>query len=208
MSIIGYSISILTLRPTIIKRHNTLVVKNGFLTRFLTLFLFLRKVEIFFDDQIIMCSVTWFFFFNKTEVIGFTELSHIDYSYNSIGTSWGLAASGFGRHDQAESFTISLVTKEKIRYVICSFRGEGVVSTGWVGIILGDDIIDFSGTQESDSRQFVGYLSKRLGIPTGRQYDFSKLETNCQSCGRRISKSSLRCLYCGSKIRKNTEHMY
>ena len=127
----------------IIKRHNTLVVKNGFLTRFLTLFIFLRKVEIFFDDQIIVCSMTWFFFFNKTEVIGFTELSHID----------------------------------------------------------------FSGTQESDARQFVSYLSERLGISLGEQFDFSKLETNCQSCGRRISKSSLRCLYCGSKIRKNTQPM-
>jgi hypothetical protein len=207
MSILGYSSSILTLRPTLIKRRNQLVIKNGFIARLFTIFLFLRKVEICYDDKIIIYSVTLFFLFNKTKLIDFTELSHIDYTYNSIGTSWGFKAPGFGRHDQVESFTISIVTKEKEKYVVCSFRGEGAVSTGWMGIIFGDDIIDFSGTQESDSRQFVSYLSKRLGIPIGKQYDFSKIETNCQSCGRRISKFSSKCMYCGSKIIKNTEPM-
>lgn len=123
---------------------------------------------------------------------------HIDYSYGSMGHSWAGPLLKFIRFDQFDSYRISLVTKKKEKITICSYLGEGVVGTGWVGVIFGDSVIDFSGTQENDSRQFASYLSELLDIPIGEQFKISKIEINCPSCGRRISQKASKCYYCGS----------
>lgn len=199
MSIMRYGSGILTLRPSIKNHGERLVIKNGWLSRCVTLFLFLRKVEFLFNERFVIHSVTRFFFFHRTRIIGFEELSHIDYAFHSIGGSWWLTALGSGRHDQFESFAISLVTKKKEKHIVCAFRGDGAAVQGWIGAVAGVDVVDLSGTQESDSRQLASFLSRRTGLPIGEPFGVAKLMAECRSCGRPVSELSLKCIYCGAK---------
>ena len=110
----------------------------------------------------------------------------------------------FGRHDQVESFGLLLVLKDGFEYPLCAFQGEGAAHTGWVGVLLGDDsLIDFAGTQESDSRQAARALAKLIGVSLGKQYITDEAFVRCPHCDHPTARTNRKCLYCG-KI-TNTE---
>jgi hypothetical protein len=137
-------------------------------------------------------------------MISFKNISHVDYTYGSFGTDWGITSSSwFGRHDEVESFTISIVTKTGDSFPICAFRGEGSKTTGWSGVLLGgDDIFDFSGTQEDESRKFAEYIAKLLDVTIGEPIDSPKDTVKCPKCGRPLPPYKKTCLYCGKTINR------
>ena len=74
-------------------------------------------------------------------------------------------------------------------------------TTGWEGVILGgDELFDYSGTQEKESRAIVEAFSQLLQIPVGKDYDFSALTQECPECGQQTTRAKPTCLYCGASL--------
>jgi len=206
MSLFFEELSSLTIRPVIIKTPYSVIFKNNFLLRLATLFLYIRSVEINQRSQSILLCERWFYIFPRVVSLRFEELSHLDYTYISSGTSWGLlwgnAGPELGRYDSVESFSIKAITKTGREYPLCIFVGEGSECTGWGGIIMGrDEIFDFAGTQSEESRTLVSYLSDFIGIPLTRPLSVPVNTTVCPRCRHTIPKNSPRCLYCGASLR-------
>jgi hypothetical protein len=113
------------------------------------------------DSKRRMLTITSRFFWileSKTE-LRFDEISHFDYRFGSLATSWDL----WGKvHDSLESYSITAVRKNRTEEHVLSFRGEGSASTGLAGVILGsDDPIDYEGDQGASS---LGYLESLQSI--------------------------------------------
>jgi hypothetical protein len=201
MSLFTAQLSLLTLRPSIRESRDSVIIKTGFLTGLCTLFLSWRRVEILPSRRRVLLSSRKAYLFTSHEVIEFTDVWYVDYSFGSLGTDWGWTSAGFGRHDQVESFSISIVTKDDKRHVVCAFRGEGSTCTGWTGVLLGDDeILDFSGTQEKESRKLAQYLAKLLGVRIGKPLEAIADMATCPACGRSTSLYKAKCLYCGAQV--------
>ena len=134
------------------------------------------------------------------------EIAYIDYGFSAIETDWGWTGRGFGAHDQLESYSISLVTYSGNKHFICAFRGEGSVCTGWTGILLGDDsVMDFSGTQDGESRQLANYIASLIGVPVGKPLEHYAEMATCPECNRPTSLYKPKCLYCGAIVNRTEE---
>jgi hypothetical protein len=72
-----------------------------------------------------------------------------------------------GWRDQQENFIPYLMTVDGRRIDLFSFYGEGTVHTGWWGVLLGDQIIDFKGRQEKRAREFTERVATLIGVPVG-----------------------------------------
>lgn len=202
MSLIESKSSFLTLRPSIRETDDTLVVKTSFLIALLTLCLNTRRVEVSMADRTVtfLSRVCWFF--TSRHVVPFNEVAYIDYEYKSMGTSWGFTGSSWlGRQDQIETFAIAVVSQDGQKHHVCSFRGEGSVCTGWSGVLLGDDsVVDFSGTQQSESLKLVDYLAALLETRIGQPTQTSTQMATCPACGQQTSPFKPTCLYCGAAL--------
>jgi hypothetical protein len=201
MSLFTSQMGFLTLKPTVSEKWNSVTIKTGFLTRLFTLFLYVQTVEILPSEKIIKFNYRRAYLFKSQKIVSFKNVSYIDYTFGSLITDFGLTSSGIGRHDQVESFRISIVTKNKERFPICAYRGEGSKCTGLFGVLLGgDDLIDFSGTQEGESRKLAEYIAKLIDVKIGKPAGFSIEMAKCPKCGRPTSQYKKNCLYCGAII--------
>lgn len=202
MSILTANFKFLTTRPAIDEVGGTLTIKTGLITRLATLFLNFRRIEIDPERCDILIEKRVAYFFVSRELIDFDSVWYVDYSFDSLGTEWGMTSGSLlGRQDQVESFPIAVVTRDDRKHFVCAFRGEGAKCTGWTGVLLGgDDLLDFSGTQESESRQLATYLAKLIGTQIGKPLDSSIDMATCPECGRPTSPYKAKCLYCGAVL--------
>ena len=192
-----------TLRPSIRETKSSIIIKTGFLTKLYTLFFYTQKIEIIPSIRKIKISKTFAWVFPVYNQLDFDDVWYIEYAFKSSGTDWGYTSSGYKNLDEMEKFSILLVTKNEKKHFVCSFSGEGAVSTGWSGILIGhDDIIDYEGTQENESKQFVEYLCKILDVTLGKPIPESIPMKECPECTRETSPYSPKCLYCGAKLTK------
>lgn len=136
-------------------------------------------------------------FFTTLRQLRFDDIDHISYAFSSFWTSWDW----LGRpHDVLESFTVSLRLKTSEELRVARFFGEGAAGdlSTW---LMGDDLIDFAGTQEDESRQFVTTLREMLPVPFGPRTLPPKAGPDgrtwrCDACGRIVAPKPT-CLYCG-----------
>lgn len=206
MSLFVQRFSFLTQRPSITETPDRLILKTGFLSALLTLFLRIRRAEINTSEKRVTIWTRSLWFINKIEEIAFDDLWFIDYSFGSAGTDWGFSTSGHARQDQVESFSIALITKDEKAYHLCSFRGEGSACTGWSGVLLGgDSVVDFAGTQDRESKKLAEYLSGILNIPIGKPLTDMIDMDKCPACGRQTSPYKSTCIYCGASTARPTE---
>jgi len=208
MSLLALQLRILTLRPSIYESRESLIIKTSFITGLLTLFLNCRKVEIVPSRRMLQFSNRRAYFFTSHKIVDFEKVWYVEYSFGSMGTGWGWTSSGFGRHDQLESFSISIVTKEERTYPVCTFRGEGSRCTGWTGVLLGGDaLVDFSGTQDQESRKLAKYLAGLLGVTIGKPLEDIADMAKCPACGRATSLYKTKCLYCGAELNESPKRI-
>ena len=189
----------LTLRPSVHESRGSVIIKTGFVAGLLSLFLNTTRVEVIPSRRVIVFSFRRAYFFTSHHTIHFRDVGYIDYTFDSMGTDWGLTSVGFDRHDQVESFLIAIVTKDQKRHPVCAFRGEGANDTGWIGLLGGDDLIDFSGTQENESLALAQYLAGLIGVTIGKPLDTTDMAT-CPHCGHPTSIYRKKCLYCGALV--------
>ena len=202
MSLFTPQLSFLTLRPSIHEQRDSVVIRTGFLAGLFSLFLNTRQVEISPARQTVMFSYRRAYFFTSRTQLDFADVWYVDYSFGAMGTDWGWTASGVGRHDQVESFTIALVTRDERTHTVCAFRGEGSACTGWTGVLLGgDSLVDLAGTQDKESRKLAHYLAGLLGVTIGKPLDAIATMAKCPACGRPTARCKAKCLYCGAEIK-------
>ncbi len=186
--------------PSIKIKGRELIVKTALTFRVFTLFIFVRTVTFDSKRSLILYKTRWFWLYKGIQIIRFSDIDHIDYTFNNIGTDRGIVPNRgvFGRHDTMEWFGIYIVLKNDQKKKVCMFLGEGSVSNGLSGWLLGDDLIDVRGNQEQESCTFVQFLCKLLSVQIGKEV-FADTQFNCKNCNRSISKYSEYCLYCGEK---------
>ena len=200
MSVLTLASRFMTLRPAVRMEHDRLVVRTGWPARLLTLGLRSRRVEIEPARRRLTIRHRTGYLFGRTTELDFDDVWYLDYAYASVGTSWGWSLDGVGRTDEVERFAVAVVTEDGQSHTICSFFGEGSVHTGWAGTIFGDGLVDVSGTQDSESRQFAVGLAYILGVPIGKPLP-AEVEAEllaCAGCGHNISPHAAKCLYCGA----------
>ncbi len=184
-------------RPRIERRGGGLSLGTPWLVQLLTLFAYRRDVHVGAATQGIVVVERTFWFRRLVRVIRFRDVRRVTYSFERLRTSWDL----FGRaHDQLELFAVGLELHGTGEVVpLARFVGEGArgdIST-W---LLGDDLVDFAGTQEDESRVLVTELCRRIGVGLGPDEHGALRRTGpewlCGGCGRRVAPRP-KCLYCG-----------
>ncbi|MGI0118785.1 hypothetical protein [Zooshikella sp. RANM57] len=202
MSLVSYTSPLFSFSPTIKVEGDLLIIKSSKALQLLTLFLLLESVFIDRKKKKIIFFHRFFYFFTSKKVISFNEIEYLDYGFSDFATGWGLSLDegGITKTDTIEKYTLSISTKRGEKYKLCSFRGEGAKMTGLLGVLTGDDLIDFSGNQGEESRQLALAFCKIFDVPLGKQFEFSNA-TTCPHCNRKISNQINRCYYCSNLIK-------
>lgn len=162
MSLSTVVTNLLALKPKIWIEGTRLYAASSIAGRVLSLFSRYRKVIVDRKKKFVYISTKKFWVFESVKVIPFSNIERIDYSYFDIATRWIPYA--YETTDQVECFTVSLCLiqpEEKVK--LFSFIGEGAVETGWIGVLQGDEIVDFCGDQAPSSRNYVNLLMKFTG---------------------------------------------
>lgn len=192
--------------PKICYADNRITVRTCFLLQLVSLFSTIRKVYINAATGKITIYTRRWWVVNTLETIPIANIRYVDVSEITVGTSPGYTPDGMGWRDQQENFIPFLMTVDGRKIDLVSFYGEGSVQTGWWGVVLGDQIIDFKGRQEKRSREFTERVATLIGVPVGVD---SKIladtrsfigKVKCTSCGHFNVSSCKKCLYCGAVI--------
>jgi hypothetical protein len=192
--------------PKIRYAGNCITVRTCFLLQLVSLFSTVRKVNINAASGKITISTRKWWVVNTVETIPIASIRYVGVSEITVGTSPGYTPDGMGWRDQQENFIPYLMTVDGRRIDLVSFYGEGTVHTGWWGVLLGDQIIDFKGRQEKRSREFTVRVATLIGVPVGVDSrilaDTRSIigKVKCTSCGHFNVSSYKKCLYCGAII--------
>jgi|GEM_PF-2484452 len=192
--------------PKVRYSSKCIFVRTCFPLQLATLFSTIRKITVNAATGTVTISTRTWWIKNTVEIIPFKNIRSVDVSEITVGTSPGYTPDGLGWHDQKENFIPCLTTVDGRKIDLISFYGEGAVLTGWWGVLLGDQIIDFKGRQEQRARDFIERVAAMIGIPCG--HDSTILADNrsgadrvkCSSCGHFNTGSHKKCLYCGAVI--------
>ena len=158
------------------------------------------RVEINARNRKIHVHRTHWWFTHSEETISFDAVSHIDYAYDEINTHWSARRAS----DCIETLTIRLILKDRRKIPLVSYSGSGSHETGMIGVLMGDSVVDYAGTQGGESRQFIDVLQELTGFPLAPPLapvpDDDGCIRRCLTCDRTNSPFAKKCLYCGGEI--------
>lgn len=161
MSLVTVKTSAAATGPTVWMEGPVLCARTSLVWQVLSLGAYRKQVEV--DPRArtvtILRRVLWLLSFER--VVPFDEISHIEYRFASMATSWSL---WIGARDAVESFSISLALGDRSEISLFSFAGEGARMTGVRGVLFGDSVVDFEGDQKDRS---LGYLEALMEL-TGK----------------------------------------
>lgn len=182
--------SLLTIAPQVWWEHGALHVKTSRVLQVLGLGSFARHVVVDPQMKRLEINTRKLWFLGGTRIVAFDEIAYLLYEFKSLGTDW---TAGLDRADQLESFRIGIGLHTREELPLASFRGEGSVTTGGVGVALGDDVLDLQGNQEGRSLDLLEVLQKCTGAPLGRPLLERGAIRVCGTCGRAAADDALRC---------------
>lgn len=181
----------LSLQPEVWLEDRVLHARSSTLARVLTLGSYWRDVVVDASTGYVHVDVRYLWALHAIETIPFGHVDHVTYEFSALPTAWDR----WGRRNQLERFTVSLVTRRGEKVELCSFRGDG--SVGAHPLVFAE----LAGTQESASRWFVEQLTSLLGVGLGPKLDPIRDEAGktwcCTACRRPSPPRFGRCLYCG-----------
>jgi len=143
----------------------------------------------------------------RETLVSIDAIEHIDYRYIGLPTAFFAHVRRYNQTtletaDRMDRFQVSLVLKSGEHLPLFTFIGEGAVSTGIVGSLLGDSWLDLEGKQEEQARTFVEHLMRltQLGLgPSLPQQAAERRGMRCFQCGQ-VNAPRPRCLYCGAAL--------
>lgn len=148
------------INPKIWFADGVLHARTNLLLQILCLFFWKKRVEVDPATSTIRIYKRYLWILESTTEISFSEISHLEYRYGSLTTSWDLFGNSL---DRVEAFTVDLALHDQSEVRLLSFRGDGAVRTGMIGVALGDSVIDAQGDQEQRSLAYIDFLQELTG---------------------------------------------
>lgn len=196
---------VLTLAPSVWEQPGQLHARTSAALRVLTLGSYSRHVVV--DRQARWLTIThrrlWL---TQRRSIPFRHVHRIEYDFHRVVTS---LAAHYGRvrsGDELESFKVSVVlrTRENVPASHAHLDEEHVPLFVFLGEGRGVRLIDFEGSQERLSHQYVErlreYLGVGIGLGTPQLSDQRGRTWTCSSCKRAGPPRPGRCYYCGGEL--------
>lgn len=160
MSLIVPTFGIFSIKPKFWEREGVLHSRSSLFVQLIFLFSYKKTVTVDPLAKEVTIRHRFLWVFRIVKRVSFHEITRIDYSFASWGTSWNRLGE---RRDQQENFNISLILRGDKYVSLWDFMGEGSVADGIRGMLLGDSLVDFSGNQEDASRRYVTLVKKYTG---------------------------------------------
>jgi hypothetical protein len=205
MSIVKVSSGALSLAPHVVIGQNWLTARTHRLWELLSLFSFQRVLWVDAGQRQVRLRERRWWKTRETR-LSIDAIDHIEYRYLGLPTSFftsyraGRMTAETG--DRLDRFVVGLVLKSGEHVPLFTFIGEGAVTTGTLGALLGDDWLDMEGKQEQEARGFVEHLMRltKLGLnPSLPRQAAERRGTRCPQCGQ-LNAPRARCLYCGAAL--------
>lgn len=192
--------------PKVTYSSKVITARSSLPMQLVTLFSSKRGIKVCNSEKLITISTRRWWFKTTVEKIPFAKVRYIDVSQITVGGSPGLTQGGFNWRDQQENFIPYVMSVDGTKIDLIGFLGEGSVLTGWGGVLLGDEMVDFRGKQEEKARKFASAVAMLIGVPCGIE---SKVlaearstdgKLKCPSCSHLNAINYKKCLYCGADI--------
>lgn len=188
-----------SLERSISGTSNHLVVRNAGLARILTLFVWLRRTDIYMDEGRLRFRTRALWIWPREQGVPLSDVWYIDYTHRAQARG---RAENSGARYQTDVYTLSVVTRSEQRHIVCTFRGRSYERLpalyAWIRSYLW-------GEQERQSQDFAEELSGLLQVPIGRPWQVDM--ATCPACGHPTSARSGRCLYCGAYVPESSSRM-
>jgi hypothetical protein len=158
-----YYSSLLSVGPRIRKDRGRLVAWTSWRISLMTLGTVHRRVTVDPGKQAVFIRDWYAWVFPRRRRIPFGSIAAVTYGYQDLA-AWP----GAWAHQASDWFSVGLRLQSRKPVRLFSFSGEGAFTNDgpfpdwcyWDHLVL-----DFSGTQESESRVFAELLSKMIGVP-------------------------------------------
>jgi hypothetical protein len=161
VSLVTVTSSASSLSPKVYVEGDRLIAETSTLSQVLLLGSSKRRVEVDPRADTITLHTRTLWLFRKTVTLRFSDVSHFEYRYGSLATSWDILGNV---HDSLESYSVSAALHRGEDIYLISFRGAGSAHTGALGVLRGDSVVDFQGDQGSRSLGFIDALQAFTGI--------------------------------------------
>ena len=201
MSVIRIQSSIYSTGPSFHYDGNRLVARTRWWHQLLTLWGYSRRLIVDKQTGWFDLSVRRFWFFKTHHTLRFNRITHVDFEFGSIAT----AVDHRGRAmDSLERFSVTVVLDTGERLDLFGFAGDGANMRGVSGLMLGDSLVDYEGTQEDDSRAFVRSLCDAGAFSLGPKLEVHRDEQGrrirCTTCHKPNPPRRKNCQYCGGTL--------
>lgn len=146
--------------PKVSFEDGVLRARTNLFLQVLSLFSWNKRVVVDAEARTITVKRRYLWILQSETEIGFDDISHIEYRYGSLTTSFDWLGNA---QDVLESFSVDLALHDGSEHRLFSFRGDGARSTGAVGVLLGDSLVDYQGDQAKRSLSYVDALQELTG---------------------------------------------
>jgi hypothetical protein len=205
VSLVKWSSGALSIAPHVVVGQNWLMARTHRLWSLLSLFSYQRELWVDGAQRQLRLRerMGWK---TREKRVRVDAIDHIEYRYagllTSFFTSYDRSQTTLETSDRLDSFTVGLVLKSGEHLPLFTFFGEGAVTTGALGTLLGDAWLDLEGQQEQEARGFVEHLMRltQLGLgPSLPRQAAERRGTRCPQCNQ-LNAPRARCLYCGAEL--------
>lgn len=155
--------SAISVCPRIRADEDRLTASTSWLVRILGLELSLRQVVVDRRSRTVTVEQRTAWFFHRRHILSFAQIAAVTYGYEDVNPFAIFSST----HDAIDRYVVGLrvVASDEVR--LFSFLGDGVFSNDgplpdwWY---WKDYMLDFTGTQERESKLYVQLLSKLIGV--------------------------------------------
>jgi len=195
----------LSIAPRVVIGQNWLSARTHRFWSLLSLFSYQREMWVDGTQRQVRLRERKWWKTRETQV-AIDAIDHIEYRYFGLPTSFFMTPrrgnSSVETGDRIDRFVVSLALKSGALLPLFTFIGEGAVTTGAIGALMGDSWVDVEGKQEDEARGFVEHLMRltKLGLsPSLPRQAAERRGTRCGQCNQ-LNAPRARCLYCGATL--------
>ncbi|MGB0579148.1 MAG: hypothetical protein ACPGVU_05535 [Limisphaerales bacterium] len=180
-------LGLFTIRPSIGEESGRIVIRNSMITRILSCFTHVRKVEFCPFDRVVRYRMRTFWFLSAQVDIPFTEVSHMEFLSGSMETGYDKSAGDFDPTNTPRNYSLALATHHNDLVEICTFSGGDAID-------IGPEHVE---TEAGEAISIVQRLSTILDIKLRKEtVNRKQIFERCPKCRRKVSKHASLCLYC------------
>lgn len=155
-----FALSILSTGPRVTREGECLIARSSRLRLLLTLGAFRRTMVACPRERRIEIATTWLWGIRRLRVVPFDAVREVAYRYENL-----MPLSSISATDAIDCYRIALVLDDRDEVPLFSWVGQGMFENNsyWPDWMYWQDLlIDFTGTQTSESMAFYEMLTRML----------------------------------------------